>query len=195
MSDLMLDVGQANELKLAFRRANFNNDDIKRLCEGGVLADVRNVLLGHAEIVTPEHVIDCDADPYVPDGWSVLPDEEQLPNRIRGSFKWNAAGVALHLDKGQKKGDKGIEGNKLRKVLARKPVLNANVLDYLFTHFYLIPEEWKGKAVFFWGTIYRDPDGFLYVRGLYWGGSRWYSNTYWLGFDCFDCHLAAVSAS
>jgi ribosomal protein S27E len=46
----MLDVGQANELKLAFRRANYTNDDIKRLCEGTILADVRNVLIGCAEI-------------------------------------------------------------------------------------------------------------------------------------------------
>ena len=69
MSDLMLDVGQANELKLAFRRANYTNDDIKRLCEGNVLADVRTVLLGRTEryicltVKMGEHVIDCNADP------------------------------------------------------------------------------------------------------------------------------------
>jgi hypothetical protein len=40
MSELMLDVGQANELKLAFRRALWTNDDIKWLCEGNVLAEV-----------------------------------------------------------------------------------------------------------------------------------------------------------
>ena len=71
MSDLMLDVGQANELKLAFRKANYTNDDIKRLCEGNVLADVRSVLLGHAEVKLVEHVIDLDADPFVPNNWKV----------------------------------------------------------------------------------------------------------------------------
>jgi len=86
-------------------------------------------------------------------------------------FKWNAANVALYLDKGQENGG-WIEGNKLLKELANKPVLNANVLDYLFAHPHLIPEEWKDKIVFFWGTIYRQ-HGDLCVRYLYWNGGIW----------------------
>lgn len=46
MSDLMLDVGQANELKMAFRRALFSGEDIKRLCEGYLMADVLNLVRG-----------------------------------------------------------------------------------------------------------------------------------------------------
>lgn len=34
MSDLMLDVDQAGELKAAFRRGDWTNAEIKRLCEG-----------------------------------------------------------------------------------------------------------------------------------------------------------------
>lgn len=48
--ELMLDVGQANELKLAFRRHGWTNEEIKRLCEGTVLGDVRRVIRGEAEI-------------------------------------------------------------------------------------------------------------------------------------------------
>ena len=70
--------------------------------------------------------------------------------------------MALHLDKGQQNG-KWIVGNALRKVLAGKPVLNANVLDYLLANSHLIPEEWKGKATFFWGRS-TGPEGNLYVR-------------------------------
>ena len=51
MSDLMLDVGQANELKLAFRRAGYESAEVKTLCEGNILAQVREVLLGLAHIV------------------------------------------------------------------------------------------------------------------------------------------------
>jgi len=191
-NDLMLDVGQANELKLAFRRADFSNDDIKRLCEGNVLADVRRVLLGHAAINVVEHAIDCDAQPFVPDGWSV--EEHQKG----GAFKWdrNAQKDALYLSKGQA-GSKYIEGNKLRKELSDKstPVLNANALDYLIANPHLIPEEWKGKYVFFWGTVYRSRGGSLFVRCLYWGGGRWDWCYDWLdyGFDGYDPAAVRVS--
>lgn len=69
--------------------------------------------------------------------------------------------------------------------LADKPVLNANVLDYLLARQELIPAEWKGKAVFFWGAIYRYPDGNLCVRRLYWFGDKRDRYCYW--FDCGWC--------
>lgn len=49
-NDLMLDVGQAAELKLAFRRNGWNNAEIKNLSEGDILADVLKVIKGQAEI-------------------------------------------------------------------------------------------------------------------------------------------------
>jgi hypothetical protein len=51
MSDLMLDVDQAGELKAAFRRGEWTNALIKRLCEGEILSKVRLVLEDKAEIV------------------------------------------------------------------------------------------------------------------------------------------------
>jgi hypothetical protein len=189
-NDLMLDVGQANELKLAFRRADFSNDDIKRLCEGNVLADVRRVLLGHAAISVVEHVIDCDAQPYLPDDWSV--EEHQKG----GAFTWDKETQknALYLSKGQA-GSSYIVGNMLRKELRDMsiPVLNANVLDYLLKNPHLIPLEWKGTYVFFWGTIYRA--GSLCVRGLYWDDGRWRWGDVWLDDDFSGNDPAAVRAT
>lgn len=49
--ELMLDVGQANELKLAFRRAGYTNELIKKLCEGAILEDVLAFMRGTAKIV------------------------------------------------------------------------------------------------------------------------------------------------
>ena len=187
-NDLMLDVGQANELKLAFRRADYSNDDIKRLCEGNVLADVRRVLLGHASIAVVSHVIDCDADPFVPECWSV--EEHQKG----GSFQWDASKFELWLANGQKHG-KVLQGNKLRKEMAKKVPFNACVLDYLRGYPHLIPEEWKGKYVFFKGTVYRGGDGHLYVRCLRWGGNGWYWSQGWLEGYWFGDHPAAVRAS
>ena len=196
MSDLMLDVGQANELKLAFRRADWSNDDIKRLCEGSVLVDVRSVLRGHAAINVIEHVIDCDADPFNPwasEGFTIEDHQKG------GQWKFDPKEIEFFLTSSQKSGK--VEGNKLRKELAKKPVFNANVLDYMLAHPELIPDEWKTdgngntRYIFFWGTVYRNRDGFLYVRYLYWDVGRWRWSRSWLGHDWYSNDPAAVRAS
>lgn len=192
MSDLTLDVGLAAKLKVAFARNGWTEQLIDAACEGDKLGQFKQVLLGHASINVVEHVIDCDAQPFVPDGWSV--EEHQKG----GAFKWDKETQkdALYLSKGQA-GSKYIEGNKLRKELTDKstPVLNANVLDYLLANPHLIPEEWKGKCVFFWGTVYRGRGGDLCVRCLYWSGGGWRWSGGWLdrGWRGFD--PAAVRAS
>lgn len=192
MSDLTLDVGLAAKLKVAFARNGWTEQLIDAACEGDKLGQFKQVLLGHAAINVVEHVIDCDAQPFVPDGWSV--EEHQKG----GAFKWDKETQkdALYLSKGQA-GSKYIEGNKLRKELTEKsaPVLNANALDYLLANPHLIPEEWKGKYVFFWGTVYRDRDGSLYVRYLYWCDGRWYWSSHWLDSGFSGNGPAAVRAS
>ena len=133
------------------------------------------ILSGRAIIAYSEHVIDLDADPRIPyDGWKV---EE---HKKGGQFKWDASKVQLFLNKKQQDGG-SIEGNKLRKELADMPVYNANLLDYLLDNPHLIPEEWKGKVICFWGTIYRDLGDNLYVCCLVWDGGRCRQGRCWLG--------------
>lgn len=162
-NDLMLDVSQAHELKLAFRRNGWTNSDIKALCEGDILSDVLGVVKGHAEI-RHIHFINCDAAPFIPEGWGV---EE---NR-KGGVKHLPENIVLYLAKKQEK--EIVSGYDLRKELADKPVFNANMLDWLLAHPELIPDSWKGQCVFFWGTIYRNPEGCLVVRYLYFGDNQW----------------------
>lgn len=117
---------------------------------------------------TETHVIDCDAAPFCPKGWTV---EE---HRKGGQFEWNPNKVSLYLDESQQNG-KVTVGNKLRKKLVNLEVANANMLDYLLAHPDLIPEEWKGEMVFFWGTIYYySPDGTFFVRYLCRDEDCWY---------------------
>jgi len=66
MSDLMLDVDQAGELKAAFRRGGYSNTEIKQLSEGDILGKVRDVLLGRAEIKLITHTINLGAPPQLP---------------------------------------------------------------------------------------------------------------------------------
>ena len=75
-----------------------------------------------------------------------------------------------------------MEGVELRKELSNKgvAVLNANVLDYLLARPGLIPEEWKGKRTYFFGTIYCRPDGEPCVRYLYDLNDEWWTGFVWL---------------
>ncbi len=143
------------------------------------------VVKGNYEIRAIEHLIDCDANPFIPEGQSV---EE---HKKGGFFKFDLAKISLYLSKEQKEG--GIEGNDLRKELENQPVLNANVLDYLLAHPYLIPEEWKDKTIFFWGTIYRRPEGYLDVRCLRWDGSEWIWRYGWLDLNFRSEHFTACA--
>lgn len=188
MSDFVMSSRQAAELDHAFERNGWSSQEVKILSSGDLLASIRQVILGHASITVIEHTIDCDAYPFVPDGWEVEGHQKG------GTFKWNASQVELYLASGQKNG-RVVEGNKLRKELTGKPTLNANVLDYLLAHPHLIPEEWKGKAVFFWGTVYRGSSGSLCVRYLCWLGSGWGWDDNWLDDGWYDDGPALVRAS
>ncbi|MFI5260484.1 MAG: hypothetical protein ACHQU0_01675 [Candidatus Paceibacteria bacterium] len=129
---------------------------------------------GHASTVALPHIIDCDSALFVPDGWKVEEHDEG------GQLTFDASKIELYFSVAQDQTKGSIGGNELRKELADKPVLNANVLDYLLANPHLIPKEWKGKSIFFWGTIYRDSDGLLCVRCLCWGGNGWRWGRYWL---------------
>lgn len=118
------------------------------------------------------YIIDCDSQPVIPDGLTI---EE---HRKGGVIEWNPEKISLYLSEIQKTGR--IVGTDLRKELAGMPVLNACVLDYLLANPHLIPEEWKGKHIFFWGTVYRGHDDGLFVRYLCWSGDEWYWGLRWL---------------
>lgn len=160
-------------------RLGVGRDDLKRFRKSSsrVKAEVAKLIKGQG---AGTNVIDCDADPFIPEGWTVEQHQQG------GQLAFDPSQIEFYLDDGQK-GGKYIEGNKLRQRLADKPVLNANVLEYLLANPDLIPEEWKKdeqsntRYIFFWGTVYRDRGGYLYVRYLYWFGGRWLWGNDWLG--------------
>jgi hypothetical protein len=133
-------------------------------------------------------IVDLDADPLLPDGWNIEAHQKG------GQFEWEASKVQLYLSEQQKPGE-WIAGYKIHEELKGKPVFNANLLDYLLKNPLLIPEGWKGKYVFFWGTVYRHPDRGLCVRCLYCDGDgRWRWRTRWRSRGWHDDDPAAVSA-
>ena len=177
------------------------HDLFRRLREGTlpidkVLAGMQDIIEGNFDAIPHgvRRLIDCDAAPWCPDDWNVESHQKG------GQFEFDAAKVSLHLDDGQKDG-RIIVGSDLRKRLEGKPVLNACVLDHLLANTNLIPESWKAdergptRRIYFWGTIYSDSSGDLYVRCLRWcsGGLCWRCR--WLGRRWDGWCPAAVSAS
>jgi len=197
MSDLMLDVGTANDLKMAFRRAGYSSADIKALCAGDKAAQILPVLRGHGTVQIVKHVInlagDCMPESWKLDKWAI---EKHVGN---GMLEFDPSRLQLYFSKNQKDGE-GIVGSKLRKELERNkvPFLNACVLDYLLAHPEIIPEDWKvdengnSRWICFWGTIYRHPNRKLYVRCLCWNVGVWYWDYYCFGGDGWDVRVPAA---
>lgn len=188
-------VGLAHELTITTTKAGWEPKDFATLAHSEDKArEILAYLRGLSEIKQVTHAIDCDADPFLPNGWRV---EE---HRKDGVVIWDPSKVSLYLSKGQK-GDKRIVGNDLRKELAKKPTMNANVLDYLLKNPHLIPEDWKKgdrgntRYIFFWGTVYRYSGGGLFVRSLYWDDSAWDWGCLWLALDFGGVSPAALRAS
>ncbi len=157
---------------------------IKAYTTGAGDADMENQVKAEIE----KNIIDCDASPFIHDGWSVYPG-----NHIKGGqLEWDPGKIELWLSQEQK--NSSIPGHELRKQLVEQKPLNANVLDYLLANPHLIPEKWKGQYVFFWGTIYRGRRGNLLVRCLCWSSDAWHGHYHWLGNRWTDGHPALVLA-
>ncbi len=145
-----------------------------------------------------EHVIDLDAEPFIPERWSIDP-EDQIASRARGMWRFDPNSINLYLAEPQL-ARRYIQGHNLKDILHENhyPVLPANVLDYLLDHQDLIPEYWKlsergeKRYILFWGTIYFRLYGGLAVRCLFYDRSEWRSDYEW--FVNYEFGLSYASA-
>lgn len=95
-----------------------------------------------------------------------------------GMKSFDPSKLSLHLEPEQKDGY--LKGEILAERL-KQTAPTSNVLQYLIENPSLWPEDWKGKYVYFWGTIFRGSDGYLYVRFGYWNEGEVVSDYCWLG--------------
>lgn len=194
---------QAAEFDFALERNGWTPDDVKWLSGGDTLAHILRVRRGTHEIKAIEHTLDLATTPQLPFTEAAVIEHKGTDvvrlERRGDDLYLDGKKVELHLSPGQKKGR--IGGYDLRKYLETKPVLNAAVLDYLLAHPELIPESWKRdeegntRYIFFWGTIYRNAGGDLYVRYLCWFVGCWVSRYFWLDNDWYADDPSAVLAS
>ena len=153
-------IGLLHELAINAAKADYSPTDLASITEND-LRQLKRIQSGHAFVADVEHVVDCSADPYVPAGYTV--EKHQKSDTWKSGTSLSQ--MDLYLTDDQMRGV-SVEGHKLHEELVAKPVLNANVLDYLLARRHLIPETLEGKRVCFWGTVYRYSNGNLYVRCL-----------------------------
>ncbi|MEO6329122.1 MAG: hypothetical protein ABIO55_09325 [Ginsengibacter sp.] len=178
-------VGLMHETAITASKVGWEPEDISSLSKDeNLMKLIRGVILGTHEIKEIAYVIDCDAPPFIPEGWQV----EQ--HKQRGNMRFEASKIELHCSKNKKGGS--TDGYYVREDLKDKEALNANVLDYLLVNTKAIPDAWKDKDIFFWGTIYSSPKGYLHVRCLYWCDGLWRWGHDRLGVDWSIHKLAAI---
>lgn len=203
-------IGQMNQLSDALDAAGFSPDDVTKLRQsdlGGFLNIIRSSVKDASRVITINKttiVVNLGATPKLPfdeaevaqhlgTGWVIV------EKRVDGLYV-NDDKVILHLSKRQQNGEY-IRGYELCEELAGKPVLNANVLDALYEHPSLIPEDWKKdgqgniRYIFFWASTYRDAGGRLCVRDLYFGDRAWSWGCNWLGHVWHGSYSAALLAN
>ena len=165
--------GQIHQLANALEAKGFTPDHLRKLGQSTDLLLLRDFLDGKNEIRPMDYTIDLDAKPFLPVGWDV----EHHQNG--GKFKYDPTKVKLYLSECQRSGC-GSNGNDLLKELEDQKVMNANFLDFYLKYPHLVPENWKGKSIFFWGTRYLDPLGDKHVLSMYWLGQRWNQKFNWI---------------
>lgn len=140
------------------------------------------------DTATSDRIIDCDVNPHIPDGWSVSHHIKQ------GMIAWNPDEIRLYRSPCQE--ERLVQGYTLRIcVMDEAVILNACVLDFLLTNPHLIPEDWKGKTILFWGTLFEDEDGNQRVGLLVWNGDRWKAEYPWLDSKFSERCVAAITVS
>jgi hypothetical protein len=113
-------------------------------------------------------IIDLDTTPFEPDGLYAV------HHQPGGQFDFDPERIMCFLDPQQREGSL-IKGVDLLSKLKDHNCFNANMLDWYLANTQYIPEEFKGKMVYFWGTMYRQRDE-EYVRCLLWDDNKWRSS-------------------
>lgn len=142
----------------------------------------------------PRRLVDCDAQPYIPDGWRIE------RHTCRGLIEFDPARIELFQHEKQKKGGT-ITGDDLFDAVKDRIGLNACVLDHSLENTGNLPGSWKKddqgrtRYIIFPDTVFRDSDDFLYVRFLFWDDGRWDWDDFRLDDDFDDQYWVALLAS
>ncbi len=107
-----------------------------------------------------EYYIDARDNPFSP-----YPTFKMVEHLNQGFWKWDED-VARIKEVVHSPRHKVITAHELRERCAKDAIGNANFIEFFILNKHLVPEEWRGKNIFFLGTLYVHiaEKGKYYVR-------------------------------
>lgn len=215
MSQLMLDVDQAGELKAAFRRtrgsdgSEWTNKDVKNFSEGSLLGEVLDVLHGRSKIIPCERrvelilqFIDTVALPAKKEKF-VAKDKFVVDTSQKARVKISYLGDNFRrrfFDKVEEPaGETTLRRYRLKKDSQDDPIIGElggkeaaeTTLSNLFGLMELQGNGEPGVLLTngYWNVFYiRDDEGVLWAGDVYWVGGGWFVDA--LSIDYPDSWLA-----
>jgi len=171
----------------ALENAGWTSNDMIKLTQCKKLKELRAFVNGFAKLEMIDHLIDCD----------VLPKRKEITAyKIKKHKKmvmilYNPEEVSLFQF-----GD-SMRISEAIKLYAKKPFMNADVLEYLLEHQELIPEDWKDKRIFFLNSVYVDYFKREVVRYMVWDRhlKYWGEGLYGVGEKFKPNHAALLMES
>ena len=161
-------------------------DFFRQIDEGSLTGPHLQAFIEHRNPFEPKFVSVFYPATLIAKGWTIESDRENLP------ADWNPKSVKIISP--LKKGGSVITGEESIKRLSKEPLLGARGFWHYWNNQADIPEEWKGKYVFFDALVLRNPSGNRYSLSLYWDYGRWHWRDYWLDSVRGSCDVSALSA-
>ena len=128
---------------------------------------------------------------FIGRGWSIIEQNERsLAITEVELAKVSLVTMLKNYDNGRVHGEE-----KLHRLKASGHIrLDAKIFQTFWENKDRIPEIWRGKCVYFDGTVLQSPSGCRYVLYLDWRGDEWDWHYYWLESDWGDSSPSAVLA-
>ncbi len=184
------------QLELARRREGWTRKQVQELDRGNWLLE----LLENIRAAEIHH-------PFINLSKRRRINNLRLESQVEGSsiWRWNPD-ITLYQHPEQEAGCIGVQDLVRYCLSIGLPILNANALDYLLEHYWLIPEYWKQfHGIFFIGTVYQSykkgnwpfvaQKGEFLIRGLCWSNDSYHWEEVRARFDkcLFSDEVVALS--
>lgn len=121
-------------------------------------------------IVQIKYIIDGDSDPHFPPN---PPSGLKVHlHQKNGKLNWHHDVIGYDHDEPRSRAMNFKYGDEVLARFEGNNLPNASAVTFYLKHPWLIPEEWKGQIIYFFGTIYIDSEGKLYAWRLEWHSDK-----------------------
>lgn len=140
-------------------------DLFRQIADGSLDGGHVQAMLEHKNPFEKSVITTFDPAAFIRKGWLIVDDNEKLPEN------WNPKTATTRS--ALKSGEPDITGVEAGKRLKDQKLLGAKAFLHFWNNQADIPEEWRGKLIFFDATVLQSPRAGRYTLCLFWGGRWW----------------------